>query len=189
MTNQYSQAGTVLSGLMLRTTPPKAPRHQLVRPRLGLDDENLRGRNVLIVQAPPGFGKTSLLGQWRREFLARGAAVAWLSADERDDPRYFLQGLTLAVRVGCGRPNFGRLLIEGGGAPVGELEGITAWLAEIALTALDVVLIVDEAERLPEGNRQALFYLLHNLPPNLRVVIGGRNQLNEAVADLTDYGL
>lgn len=189
MTNQYSQTGTVLSGLMLRTTPPKAPRHQLVRQRLGLDDENLRGRNILLVQAPPGFGKTSLLGQWRREFLARGAAVAWLAADERDDPRHFLQGLTLAVRVGCGRPAFGRLLIEGGGAPVGELEGITAWLAEVALTALDVVLIVDEAERLPESNLQALIYLLHNLPPNLRVVIGGRNRLDEALADLTEYGL
>ena len=188
MTNSYSQAGTVFSELMLRTTPPKAPRHQLVRQRLGLDEESLRERTVVVVQAPSGFGKTSLLGQWRREFLARGAAVAWLSADERDDPQYFLLALTLAVRLGCGRPAFGRLLIEGGGAPLGELEGITAWLAEVASSALDVVLIVDDAERLAEHNLQALIYLLHNLPPNLRVVIGGRGRLDEAVADLTEYG-
>ena len=189
MTNSYGRDGTVLAGLMLRTTPPKAPRHQLLRPRLSLDDENLRERSVLVVQAPPGFGKTSLLGQWRREFLARGAAVAWLSADDRDDPRHFLQALTLAVRVGCGRPAFGRHLIEGGDASVGELEGVTAWLSEAGQTALDIVLMVDEAERLSERNLQALVYLLHNLPPNLRVVIGGRSHLDDAVADLAAYGL
>jgi LuxR family maltose regulon positive regulatory protein len=173
---------------MLRTTPPKAPRHQLLRSRLGLDDENLRDRSVLLVEAPPGFGKTSLLGQWRREFLARGAAVAWLSADDHSDARHFLQALTLAVRVGCGRPTFGRYLIEGGDALLGELEGITTWLSEVGQTALDIVLIVDEAERLAENNLSALVYLLHNLPPNLRVVIGGRNRLDAALADLMAYG-
>jgi LuxR family maltose regulon positive regulatory protein len=160
----------------------------LLRPRLGLDDDNLRDRSVLVVQAPPGFGKTSLLGQWRREFLARGAAVAWLSADDGDDPRRFLQALTLSVRAGCVRPAFGRHLIESGDASVGDLEGITAWLSEIGMTALDLVLIVDEAERLSERNLQALVYLLHNLPPNLRVVVGGRNRLDEALADLATYG-
>lgn len=189
MSNSQGRDGSVLAGLILRTTPPKAPRHQLLRPRLGLDDENLRGRSVLVVAGPPGFGKTSLLGQWRREFLAQGAAVAWLSADDQSDARHFLQALTLAVRIGCGRPAFGRFLIEGGDASLGELEGITTWLSEVGQSALDIVLIVDEAERLSGNNLQALVYLLHNLPPNLRVVIGGRNRLDEAVADLAAYGL
>ena len=183
-----AQAGMFLAGLMLRTTPPKAPRHQIVRPRLGLDDASLSERSIIVVHAPPGFGKTSLLGQWRREFLSRGAAVAWFSADERDDALNFLHGLTLAVRAGCGRPAFGRMLLEGGGIPAGEFEGITAWLAEIAASALDVVLIVDEAERLAEENFRALLYLVHNLPPNLRVVVGGRGHIDEAFTDLRDYG-
>ena len=188
MSERYAQAGMFLAGLMLRTTPPKAPRHQIVRQRLGLDDASLGERSIIVVQAPPGFGKTSLLGQWRREFLTRGAAVAWFSADERDDALNFLHGLTLAVRAGCGRPAFGRMLVEGGGAPAGEFDGITAWLAEVAASALDVVLIVDEAERLSEENFRALRYLVHNLPPNLRVVIGGRGRIDEAFADLRDYG-
>ena len=188
MTSAIRQAGAMTSGLVLRTTPPRAPRHQLLRPRLGLAAEQFRERPVMVVQAPAGFGKTSLLAQWRREHLARGAAVAWMSADGHEDPQHFLHALTLAVRIGCGRPAFGRYFLEGGGAPGGELEGITAWLAEVAQTSLDMVLIVDEVERLAARNVQTLIYLLHNLPPNLRVIVAGRDGMEDAVADLVTYG-
>ena len=63
-----------------------------------------------------------------------------------------------------------------------------AWLAEVAQTALDLVLIVDEAERLSPRNFAALTYLVHNLPANLRLVIGARGGIDAVVADLVDYG-
>src|SRR5574337_1611974 len=110
MSSAVSDTGTAFSELVLKTAPPRAPRHQLVRPRLSLDSEQFSDCAVTVVQAPPGFGKTSLLGQWRREYLARGAAVAWVSADERDDLQRFLHSLVLAVRSGCARPAFGRSL-------------------------------------------------------------------------------
>jgi len=176
------------SELVLRTMPPRAPRHQLARPRLSLADEQFVDRSVIVVQAPPGFGKTSLLGQWRREYLARGAAVAWVNADGVDDLQRFVHCLVQAVRFGCGRPGFGRLLLETMGTRPGELEGVTAWLAEVAQTSLDMVLIVDEAERLSPGNFAALTYLLHNIAPNLHVVIGARGGIDAAIADLVDYG-
>lgn len=188
MTTVIGGTGAAYSELLLRTTPPRAPRHLLARPRLSLDEGQFRDRAITAVQAPPGFGKTSLLAQWRREHLARGAAVAWISADGRDDPRRFLDCLVLAVRAGCGRPTFGRLLLGGAATSVGELEGITAWLAEVAQTSLYLVLIVDEAERLPEASFAALTYLLHNAPPNLHVVVAARGGLDRAVADLAAYG-
>jgi LuxR family maltose regulon positive regulatory protein len=39
----------------------------LARTRLSSGGERFRDRPVGIVQAPPGFGKTSLLAQWRHE--------------------------------------------------------------------------------------------------------------------------
>jgi LuxR family maltose regulon positive regulatory protein len=176
------------SELILKATPPRAPRNLLVRSRLASDDAQFRDRAVVVVQAPAGFGKTSLLAQWRREYLARGAAVAWMAAHANDDPQRLVQGLVFAVRVGCGRPTFGQTLVEGA-APPGELEGITAWLAELSQTALDVVLIVDDAERLPAATvHGALSYLLHNAPPNLRVVVAARAEVDLGVDDLVDYG-
>jgi LuxR family maltose regulon positive regulatory protein len=184
-----TSAGTaVLPELVLKTTPPRAPRHLLQRARLGLDDERLRDRPVLLVQAPPGFGKTSLLAQWRREFLAHGAAVAWISALEQCDPPRFVQSLVYAVRTGCARPGFGGSLMEAAGAGASALDPVTAWLAEVAQAALDLVLMVDEAERLTEPVQQILIYLMNNAPPNLRVVVAARSGLDEATADLCAYG-
>ena len=138
------------------------------------------------MQAPAGFGKTSLLAQWRREHLAHGRCVAWLSAQTADDPTRFLQSLALAVRLGAGRPTFGHTLLATG-APTG-LEGVTVWLAEVAHSALDIVLIIDEADRLPQATREALAYLLRNAPPNLRAVIAARADCGLEIDDLVAYG-
>ena len=62
------------------------PRDLLMRPRLAYDEPDFRDRPVIVVQAAAGFGKTALLAQWRREHLARGTVVAWLSARRRTTP-------------------------------------------------------------------------------------------------------
>src|SRR6516164_6721688 len=64
-----TDGSAAFSELVLKTTPPRAPRNLLARPRLSLEDEQFRDRTVILLQAPPGFGKTSLLAQWRHEFL------------------------------------------------------------------------------------------------------------------------
>lgn len=168
--------------LLLRVTPPRLPRHLVARPRLAADPD----RAVVLVQAAAGFGKTSLLSQWRREALARGAAVAWWLAGARDDPQQLVQALVLAVRVGAARPGFAPTLP--GAAPASGIEGVTAWLAEVAQSALGLVLLIDEADRLPAASREALAYLLHNTPPNLRVMVAARADCDLGVDDLVDYG-
>ncbi|WP_298926462.1 LuxR C-terminal-related transcriptional regulator [uncultured Ramlibacter sp.] len=174
------------SDLLLKVTPPRVPRHLVARPMLAADHPQFRDRAVVLVQAPPGFGKTSLLAQWRLDHLARGGAVAWLTAQTQDDGSRFVQALALAVRSGAGRPTFGHALLEA--PPPGGLEGITAWLAELAHSARDIVLIVDEADRLSEEPRAALAYLLRNAPPNLRCVVGARSDWRLDVDDLVAYG-
>ncbi|RJF98206.1 LuxR C-terminal-related transcriptional regulator [Noviherbaspirillum saxi] len=188
MTSTASNNAFQYAELVLSTTPPRASRHQLARPRLSLEDNRFREHSIIVVQAPPGFGKTSLLGQWRREYLEHGAAVAWVIADGSDDPQRFLHCLVLAVRAGCGRPAFGRHLLEGSGTKLGELEGMTAWLIEVSQSSLNLVLVVDEAERLSPANLSTLTYLLHNAPPNLRIIVGARSGIDTTVVDLLNYG-
>ena len=176
----------VVDDLLLKVTPPRLPRHLVARARLLSGDERFLERPVILVQAPAGFGKTSLLAQWRREHLAHGTVVAWVSAQPEDDGQRLVQSLALAVRVAAGRPTFGRVLIDV--APPGVLESITIWLAELAQTALDVVLILDEADRLPIASREALAYVMRNAPPNLRVVVAARPDCDLGIDDLIDYG-
>jgi LuxR family maltose regulon positive regulatory protein len=172
---------------LLKVTPPRVPRLQLARPRLQAGHERLRDCPVILVQAPSGYGKTSLLAQWRREHLAQGRVVAWLTAQPQDDVPRFVQGLALAVRTGAGRHTFGHTLLEAG-APAG-LEGVTIWLADVAQSAMDIMLIVDEADRLAEGTRDALAYLLRNVPSNLRAVVAARADCQLGLDDLVSYGM
>jgi len=172
--------------LVLKVTPPRVPRHLLARQRLASSAEQLRGYPLLLVQAPAGFGKTALLAQWRLEHLGRGAVVAWFSADSQDDPVRLVQALALAVRQGAARPAFGRTLLD---VPCPDaLEGITAWLAEIAEAAMDTILFIDEADRLPGDAIDVLIYLMRNAPPNLRVATATRPELKLAIEDLLAYG-
>jgi LuxR family maltose regulon positive regulatory protein len=76
--------------------PP--PRRELVpRPRLlrRLDDGLQPGVRLVLVSAPAGYGKTTLVSNWLSE---SGVDAAWLSLDEGDDdPVRFLQYLCAAL--------------------------------------------------------------------------------------------
>ncbi|MBP0590661.1 LuxR family transcriptional regulator [Paraburkholderia sp. LEh10] len=183
-----SQSTVTNPELTLKISPPRAPRHMLARARLSSDSGRFRDISATIVQAPPGFGKTSLLIQWRQEFLMRGSTVAWLSLDGHDDPSRLLAGLTLAVRAGSGRASFGRRLLEGRTLSDSPFEGVAAWLAEVDRTALDMVLMLDEAEQLAQASMETLTYVLENLPSNLRIVIASRTGFDKIIKRLGPYG-
>ena len=77
-----------------RTRPNLVP-----RPRLGERLEEGVQRRLLLVSAPTGFGKTTLLGEWL-ERQSGERAVAWVSLDETDcDLARFLSYLVVALRT------------------------------------------------------------------------------------------
>ncbi|MFC2969029.1 helix-turn-helix transcriptional regulator [Acidimangrovimonas pyrenivorans] len=172
-----------LADLQLKISPPRFARDPLSRERLSLDAPRFLDAPAVVVAAPAGYGKTSLLAQWRRECLARGTIVAWYSAGPRDDPEQVLHGVAQSFREAALRPTFGHAL-----AQTGDLEAFSALLAEIEGTALDSVLIIDDAEALPAASKDALGYILRNLPANLRLFVGARSLDGFQFDDLADYG-
>ena len=175
--------------LLLKVTPPRVTRRLLDRSGLALSSPLLRDRIIIRLEAPAGFGKTALLSQWRRAWLASGAAVAWLGVDADDDGARFAQGLALAMERATGRAAFGRLRqAQTNGAA--HFSWLTEWLSEVADAGTESVLILDEVEDLPgETQIGSLDYLLRNLPPNLRVVMASRRRLRLRLPDLAARGV
>lgn len=73
--------------LMSKCRVPSACRAPIPRPRLLERFPFDRGARVIVVSAPAGFGKTTLVAEWAR---STRDALAWLSLDELDnDPHRF----------------------------------------------------------------------------------------------------
>jgi len=175
-------------GLLLKGTPPRATKWLFHREELSVERLELEETPVIAVTAPAGFGKTSVLSQWRREWLARGAVVAWLNLDEADDPLRFSEGLAIAMNLGSGRRAFNRISRHSALAD-GEIDRLTEWLGEVANLGVHTILVLDEAERLPDATaRQSFAYLLSNLPGNLQVVIASRAPVNLPVTEMVGRG-
>ncbi|MEO8000792.1 MAG: LuxR C-terminal-related transcriptional regulator [Arenimonas sp.] len=177
------------SEFILKTMPPRVPRTALLRDRLSKIWSDIRERTAIHVYAPRGFGKTTLLSQWRRLWLEDGAIVAWLSVDSQDDPMRFTMALLHAIRSASGRPAFDDLASRYALQSEQQIEALTGLLSEIASLGSETVLIIDDAERLPELTLQrSLAYLIYNAPPNLHIVLGSRISLALPTAELLAKG-
>lgn len=162
----------------------------MARPRLSIERMEFRDRSIIEVVAPAGFGKTTLLNQWRREVLNTGGLVAWLTLDGEDSGPRFTQGLAYAMRLATGRPGFDRLLAQSPIKPGDALEDLTAWLAEVTFLGAESRLFLDEVQSAPTDLlEEALPYLLLNAPPNLRIILASRGRLDLPVADIAARGL
>jgi LuxR family maltose regulon positive regulatory protein len=173
------------SELLLQLTPPRVPRLFSVRENLRIGAEALRDVPAILVQAPGGFGKTSLLAHWRLELLSRGAMVAWISHQPKDDAQRLIEGLVHGLRMATGRSRAGRALV---GKSLDPAEALTQWLTEVTQLASELVLVLDDVDRLPVEGRRLLAYLLRNQPPNLRVLVAARVDCDLQIDDLISYG-
>ena len=147
-------------------------RPQLVaRPRLTAELDRAGDVAMVLVSAPAGFGKTTLLAS----VLRHGPPVAWVSLDTRDgDPArfwgYALRALENAS-PGCAAAALAQLEMERH-----SIEDVVATLVnELSVRAGDVVLVLDDyhlADSTEVGESVSL--LLMHRPPQLRLVISTR---------------
>src|SRR5215210_4810717 len=152
-----------------RSRPNAVPRPRLFE-RL---DEGVR-RELTVVSAPAGFGKTTLLADWSRRSELQ---IAWVSLDERDDDpvRFFLY---LVAAIGTIHEPFGETTraFLGSLQSQEELEPVlTALSNEILEMPRDFVLVLDDYHSVrPETIHDVLAFLLDHWPPPMHLVVAGR---------------
>jgi ATP/maltotriose-dependent transcriptional regulator MalT len=153
---------------------PRSRARTIGRPRL--DERLLLGQEakLLLVSAPAGFGKTTLLATW----LATGGharPTGWVSLDERDaDALSFWTYLLLAVdRAAAGTSTAALAQLRAGQAPIDTV--LTTLLNELSVLPTDLSLVLDDYH-LAEGSdvQSGMAFLLTHLPPQVHLVISSR---------------
>ena len=172
-------AGAAMSGQdALLATKLHVPRPQpgfVPRPRLvqALSQGLARGR--VLICAPAGFGKTSLLADWAR---GGGRPVAWLGLDAGDnDPARFWRYVVAALDQA--QPGIAERLGPLLGPPAPRsFEGlVTALINELAAQVGrdEVLLVLDDYHLVDAGAvHESVAFLLENLPPGLLLAVSGR---------------
>lgn len=152
--------------------PPVKPNlvtrsHLLTRLNQGLT------KKIILVSAPAGFGKTTLLVDWLNQVAP---PAAWLALDEDDND--FARFITyLAAAVQELDPTLDNTAVDLLQAPQPTLKNaaLTALLNQIESIQAESILVLDDFHFIscPEIH-QAVDYLLNYLPANLHLVISSR---------------
>ncbi|MBN2005759.1 MAG: AAA family ATPase [Anaerolineae bacterium] len=173
-----------------------APRPASVaRPRLlaRLNAGLMADCKLILISAPAGFGKTTLVGSWVAEFRNR---VAWLSLDEGDsDLIRFLTYLVAALQTVVADIGSGVLAALQSPQPPSAESLLTTLLNEIAAVPDPFILVLDdyhviesEPVRAPMSVDDALAFLLEHLPSQMHVVITTREDPQLPLARLRARG-
>jgi LuxR family transcriptional regulator, maltose regulon positive regulatory protein len=145
----------------------------LRRPRLESRLEWGLDRNLILVSAPAGFGKTTLVVQWLE---ARGYPTAWLSLHEDDANLItFLHLLIAAIRTlhadAC--PTTWAMLEALQEPPAEELA--ISLVNELCQVSQDFLLVLDDYHRVKSRPvHQLVETLVEHMPPSLHLVLSTR---------------
>ncbi len=164
----------VASKLVAPRNSRKVVPHEALLARLMAE----RRRRCVVLQSPPGYGKTTALVAWSQALTPLGYHVAWLSLDADDnDPAVWVDYLLSSVAnvdPGIARE---ALMLEGAGTDRDTIESIVfALVRGVARYRRELVIVLDDLHHITDQRIwEALQWLLDYAPPNLHLVFVSRS--------------
>jgi len=166
--------------LSTKLRPPQLPGDYLSRPRLLAQlDRGLSG-GLILISAPAGYGKTTLVADWLHHMSLGGgqrsaSPCAWVSLDESDNDLYlFLRYVITAVRTAFRQESLctaTESLLDAAQLP--PLEAITtSFINDLNTLPDQLLLALDDYHLITSPKVQQLMdRLVHYFPAGLRLVL------------------
>ncbi len=149
----------------------------VARPRLTAKLNSGLQRKLILVSAPAGFGKTTLVAQWHAQVGQGELPLGWVSLDHADqDPvRFWLHALS--ALEGALPGSTGEAIPMLRSAPPAPTESVLmAVVNAFAEVGQDCFLVLDDFHLIEsEDVRTGVRFLLEHLPPSLHLVLLTRN--------------
>tara|TARA_R110002073_G_scaffold85978_16_gene204286 strand:+ start:2505 stop:5300 length:2796 start_codon:yes stop_codon:yes gene_type:complete len=147
-------------------------------------------QKLTLLSAPAGFGKTTLLRQWRTHLQAKDIAVAWLKIDEDDNDPSIL-ALYLAFALSSAGLSQEIIKIHPGPFTLNATSRtiVGTILSAIANYGKKVVLILDNVECVSQNTaKKILIPLFTYSPHNFHIVLATRTVENMPLSALKLQG-
>lgn len=139
-------------------------------PRAGLVVTGMTRKRITVLNAPAGFGKTTLLAECCRRLADEGVRTAWVSLDEHDEPTLLDLYIAFSCRAAGLRVPDPPASRDAGAVGGGPWPGVTHVARTVAELDGPFVLALDEVDRPRNAASVALLeFLLNRGPPNLHL--------------------
>lgn len=158
---------------MTKYRPPVVLRSLVARDRLADVIRAAGRRRLILINAPSGYGKSTLAAQWRELLMREGVAVAWLTVDDDDNNAvWFLAHLLESIRMI--RPalaaSLAQVLEEHGDDSARYV--LTSLIDEIHHNDDRITLVVDDWHRVSDSQTTAaLGFLLEHGCHHLQLIM------------------
>ena len=140
--------------------------------RAGLVVAGMTRARITVLNAPAGFGKTTLLAECCRSLREDGVRTAWVSLDECDEPALLDRYIAFSCRAAGLRVPDPPVPRAAGAASGGPWIGVTEVARAVAELDAPFVLALDEVDRPRNPASVApLEFLLNRGPPNLHLAM------------------
>jgi LuxR family maltose regulon positive regulatory protein len=152
---------------------PRLATELLARPHLMQRLDDAINRPLVLITAPAGWGKTTLVANWARE---AGLAVGWVSLDEGDNDlsRFWLHLIAALQHI---RQGIGEVALSWFYMPAAPpVESRLAMLInDLALAGETFILVIDDVHYIHSpAIHDSLTFFIERLPPNVRLIMTSR---------------
>ncbi|MGB7874987.1 MAG: hypothetical protein WBL25_11440, partial [Anaerolineales bacterium] len=132
---------------------------------------------LILISAPAGYGKTTLITQWIQQIQSnKTAQICWYSLDGDDNStQQFFRYLASAVEVLPGKQSTLEQLIQSPQSPpVKDL--MNAFINDVAAVSTPFFLILDDYHVLESAEiDQAMDFIIENMPPPMTLIVTSRS--------------
>lgn len=163
-----------------KTRAPKFAIPLVKRQRLLSALDAALDKPVSCIVAPAGFGKSTLLSQWRESLLARDIRCAWVNLDENDNEiRQFFAYLVFAFEDAGVSLGYLKQAAEGGFVDMSSAAITTSLLSAIIDIQERIVLVLDDYHRTASDEiDEFIQFLSDQCGDKIHIAIGSRNPAN-----------
>jgi LuxR family maltose regulon positive regulatory protein len=145
---------------------------------------------VLLVSAPPGFGKSVLLEQWSAARSVQGVRCAWLTLDPTDDVESSILYLAFALHASGLDLTGTSLFDEGKISSMATARRLQHLVAVVERSGQEWCLVLDDLERAsPAVVAGVIEPLVRFMPECLTIALGARHPGTVNLSDAADRGL
>ncbi len=172
-----------------KITVPTAPVSSLTRSRLAEIVSASAGKRLVLICAPAGYGKTTIMSQWAQSLGDEDRSLAWLTLDGADnDPGrlYYYLDLVLSARD--------VQTVAGTEIKTDRIRGVSRAHASLLAASLEhpgapTTIFIDDFEAIDNTESQRLLeMLLWQLPPGVCMVVATRTKPQWKLAKLRVAG-